>query len=179
MLDMHYLGCYSERVIDFKGIEMAKNQDIEDLVKLITKRIEFSNAKKYNTDIDEVGHFLIEVLRHFSNADTSGNRKKELAKYFNLRSMNGVFYDKKLTHSHIVKTLMIIWNCKNSRELIQKIIIESIKTERSDELSKSDLEWKKLSETLDEDEKMYLIYCGKKYKQLNKGRKKISSGLPI
>lgn len=152
---------------------MKNNEELETLIKIVAKRINFNDkhtSKRPKNSAEERTiapiNFLIEILKEFSK----GGRKDALAKYFGLQSLNGILYDKKITAPHVINILMLMFNCKTPEELISKLVNFSMQNAKEEFLNKSDAEWLKLDDVLDEDEKMYLIYCGKKYKQLKQKR---------
>ena len=153
---------------------MDRDDDIKTLVQLILKRINIehrdekvdpkvSSEQRVQSAID----FLGILLRGLSK----GGNKDQLASYFGLSSMTGILYEKKITGQHILNALLLIFNCEDSDELISMLINYLIEDLKRNTTKRHHIEWFNLDRELNEDEMLYLVYCGKKYKQMKDARK--------
>ena len=119
--------------------------------------------KRVQSAMDFLGIFLRELSK--------GGNKDQLASYFGLSSMTGILYEQKLTGQHILNALVLIFNCEDSDELISMLINYLTEDLKKNTTKQHHIEWFNLDRELDEDEMLYLVYCGKKYKQMKDARR--------
>ena len=153
---------------------MGRNDDIKTLVQLVLKRVNFEYKDKKadpKTLAEQRVQSAVDFLGVFLRELSKGGNKDQLASYFGLLSTAGILYEKKLTGQHILNALLLIFNCEDSDELISMLISYLIADLKQNTIKQHHIEWFNLDRELNEDEMLYLVYCGKKYKQMKDARR--------